>query len=1187
MDQSIEEKEKNPPQDYNQDDIITLIMQRNNKILGYGEIQHLFESIKREKPHFTVTQYITAEFKPQRVPSYISQKSALINKTVSGAILYLRVFDQEQKINKCLKIYLLDHFLDGLFVSSINQLYESMKTLIRTDLILQVYGTYVLNGNDDCKTYFVIEYENYENSLSKLYNHNRPNMLPENLKQIMENTLNYCSDRSSIKEKTRMKTMNFPQDYLKYFFMVKADEEQCKIKLNILSPEIFQSNINTGESLIMKNIKSQTSSKKKREKGERNKQVNELNSKLGRLLLDVQVLNQIRKEDLVDTLRKNFNQIIECHGVSLFEIIAQHPKYRSFELEEYSHDFFILGTQINNNYYNLKCEKFQTLKELEDTIKLYEQFYQNNNHMLIPVNSYEPLLVDEGYYLLIEEQVMPNSNKFKKNKQLQQNLNSTFITISQICDKKNPSKQEKLRILQIVVQLLRFTQHLYSNNFYHGDIDFQNTLVSYSNTYSAEPPTLYFSNPLFLRNKENKINKRKNANDFESLDDIIFLLLVDQKLDSIIDQSAIKQLSRAQENYFQDIINHRHEANQSNKSMMQYEENGISFYVNRLTDLFKLFEEIYQKQMSDKYIRINKKWLITLNKYQVIQGCQNFLAHNHNHLFHNHQGQQDDYEYDENEIFDDQEGEFGEDDYYDDDDEDDDDDGYGFWQFMDEDEIDSDMDEVNHGIYQLDQCITPEMFQLKVDKIVYNFKWRKDFTIVQILKSIASNNNLISINFKSFSSCSIRNNKNVKEHTNDYLNNILKNCTNLQTVKLDIQQEDIQVFDVKLLQNLHDLQKIKIKVFLQLNPNIFKNENQFMENINFYKNFLELFKINKQFKSINIYPFTFFICSLPYNNINWYFQSIGKLLNSIYQNINNQEYNNTNPNKRKRAIKQLYSFSQLTQINSQELLQRVQSKSNDDVESAIDAFFRSNNIRHSQIRKIARQNVLQQAIGILNKYHFLTLKTMIDEEKKDQLILKFSHLLDQQIGSLVIKLTYDEQFGFMVVSEECNDQDRYKCYQFRFLVPEFSIRMIERWILCDYDKKIKQYMFGENYFSLCRHCDTFQFQKLAYLGQKDLKKLTLHIEFCENYNKMLTQNKDFFGLSQIPSKQLTEIKLSPRIFDYRNVLQCYKNIKYQLQNARYLCKVQIVISENFIDINIRKQLMKIKRLVSIQFVAFD
>ncbi|KAL4499818.1 hypothetical protein ABPG72_015167 [Tetrahymena utriculariae] len=1185
MDQNIEEKEINLSQDYNQDEIITLIMQRNNKILGYGEIQHLFESIKREKPHFIVTQYITSEFKPQRVPSYISQKSALINKTVSGAIIQLRVFDQEQKINKCLKIYLLDHFLDALFVSKINQLNESMKTLIRTDLILQVYGTYVLSGNDNCKTYYVIEYENYENSLSKLYSHSRPNMLPENLKQIMENTLNYCSDRSSIKEKRRMKTINFPQDYLKYFFMVKKDEEQCKIKLNILSPEIFQSNIDTGESLIMKNIKSATSSKKKKEKTDRNNQVNELNSKLGRLLLDVQVLNQIRREDLADIITKNFNQIIESHGIQLFEIIAQHPKYRSFELEEYSPDFFILGTQINNNYYNLKCEKFQSLKEVEDTIKLYEQFYQHNNHMLIPVNSYEPIIVEEGYYLLIEEQIMPNSNKFKKNKQLQQNMNQTFITISQICDKKNTSKQEKLRILQIVVQLLRFSQHLYNNSFYHGDIDFYNTLVSYSNIYSAEPPTLYFSNPLFLRNKENKINKRNNKNDFESLDDIIFLLLVEQKLDSIIDQTAIKQLSRTQENYFQDIINGRLEANKNNNCMMQYEENGINLYINRLTDLFKLFEEIYQKQMSDKYIRINKKWQITLSKFQITQSCLN--CQHHNPLgFHNHGEQENDN--DENDFFDDQEREFDEDDYQDDDDDDyDDGDGLDFWQFIDEDEIDSDMDEGHQGIYYLDQCVIPEMFQLKVDKIVYNCKWRKDFTIVQILKSIAKNRNLVSINFKSFSSCSIKNNKNVKEHTNDFLNSILKNCKNLQTVKLDIQQEDIQVFDVKLLQNLHDLQKIKMKVFLQLNSNTFKNENHFLENINFYKNLLELFKINKQFKSINIYPYTFFICALPYNNINWYFQSMSKLLNAVCQNINNQEYNNTNPNKRKRAIKQLHSFSQLTQINSQELVQRVQSKSNDDIESAIDEFFISNNIRNSQIRKITRQNLIQQVNAILNKYHFVTFQTLIDENKQDQLIFQFSSILDQQIGNLVIKLTYDGQFGFMVASEECNDYDRYMCYQFRFLVPEFSIRMIERWILCDYDRKIKQHMFGEGYFPLCRHCDTLQFQKLTYLGQKELQKLTLHIEFCENYNKMLSENKDFFGLSQIPSKQLNEIKLSLRIFNYRNVLQCYKNIKNQLQNARYLYKIQIVISENFIDINIRKQLMKIKQLVSIEFVAFD
>ncbi|KAL4502030.1 hypothetical protein ABPG73_020167 [Tetrahymena malaccensis] len=1059
-----------------------------------------------------------------------------------------------------------------------------MKTLIRTDLILQVYGTYILSGNNNCKTYYVIEYENYENSLSKLYNHNRPNTLPENLKQIMENTLNYCSDRQSIQEKTRIKTMNFPQDYLKYFFMVKMDEDQCKIKINILSPEIFQSNIETGEQIIMKNVKSQTSSKKKIEKSERNKQVNELNSKLGRLLLDVQVLNSIRSEDLVATLRKNFNQIIQCHGIQLFEIIAQHPKYRSFELEEYSPDFFILSTQINNNYYNLKCEKFQSLKEVEDTIKLYEQFFQNNNNMLIPINSYEPLIVEEGYYLLIEELVMPNSNKFKKNKQLQQKVNSTFITISQICDKKSHSKQEKLRILQIIVQLFRFSKHLYSNNFYHGDIDFQNILVNYSNTYSAEPPTLYFSNPLFLRNKESKINKRKNSNDFESLDDVIFLLLVDQKLDSIIDQAAIQQLSRTQEIFFKDLINSRLEVNNNQNSMMQYEENGINFYINRLTDLFKLFEEIYQKQMSDKYIRINKKWLITLSKYQITQSCQNCL-HNNPFGFHNHDEQDDGYH--EDDLFDDYEGQFDEDENQDDGDEDD----YGqdFWEFVDEDEIDSDMEEGQgyHGIYYLDQCVIPQMFKLKVDKIVYNFKQRKDFTIVEILKQIANNNNLISINFKSFSTCSIKNNENIKQHTNDYLNNILKNCKDLQTVKLDIVQEDIKVFDVKLLYNLHDLQKIKIKVFLQLNSNIFKNENHFLENINFYKNLLELFKANKQFKSINIYPYTYFICALPQNNINWYFQSMNKLLNQVHQNINNQQYNNSNPNKRKKAIKQLHSFSQFTQINSQELVQRVQSNSNDDIEESIDAFFRQNNIRNTHNRKIAKQNLISQVNAILYKYNFLAFQTIKDEEKKDQLILKFSSLLDQQIGSLLIKFTYDEQLGFMVASEECNDYNRYKCYQFRFLIPEFNIRMIERWILCDYDRKIKQHMFGEDYIPLCRHSDTLQFQKFTYLGQKDLQKLTLYMEFCETYNKMLSQNKDFFGLSKIPSQKLIEIKLSLRIFDYRNVSQCYKNIKYQLQNARYLSKVQVVLSENFIDINIRKQLMKLKRLVSIDFVAFD
>ncbi|KAL4502029.1 hypothetical protein ABPG73_020166, partial [Tetrahymena malaccensis] len=77
MDQNIEEKENHLIKDQNEDEIITLIMQRNNKILGYGEIQHLFESLKRERPHFIVRQYITSEFKPQRVPSYISQKSAL------------------------------------------------------------------------------------------------------------------------------------------------------------------------------------------------------------------------------------------------------------------------------------------------------------------------------------------------------------------------------------------------------------------------------------------------------------------------------------------------------------------------------------------------------------------------------------------------------------------------------------------------------------------------------------------------------------------------------------------------------------------------------------------------------------------------------------------------------------------------------------------------------------------------------------------------------------------------------------------------------------------------------------------------------------------------------------------------------------------------------------------------------
>ncbi|KAL4472435.1 hypothetical protein ABPG74_018384 [Tetrahymena malaccensis] len=1188
------------------------IWQKNKKILSYGEIDHLLQILQQQKPQFKKISYIGQEH---------NWKCGEENEelTTKGVIILLRVYDENENIYKSLKVFFIDHFQCSLFVEEIFHLFQSAKSLIRKDLILQIYDVYYLKFNDKCNIYFIIEQEDVQSNLYEIHHIYQQN--EKQINEVMQKAINYCQECTSIKLKLSTKKLSFPQQFLKYFYFSNLKNGDLKIKLNVLANEIF---INPNQELQNSNDSQSSSSI-----SQSPYKIEDISNQLSKLLINLNNLVAIKSEDLIETIKSYGDTLLKFHDLQLFEIICQHPKYDNFELIEYEEEFIILAAKIQGQSYYLKLEKFSNLKEAEKQLGEYHQYYDVLNNMLVPIENVEIIMLENSFvYLLVEEKILPYQTQIQKQKSQVQNEFSIlkysskkegekndkltyYHTLEFIVQNTSDAKIDQLRILQVIVQLIRFINKMHKNQIYHGKINASNAIVFIPIQFSQKLPSIYFQNPLFMRQK----NKCQNyIKDFENDKDDVSLIifsLIHSIYSSVIDIKALQQFKREMYSYFDQL--HVSQVIQQ-ECQMQNENSQIFFYIQKLEDLFGVFEQIYKYSLDDKHVKLNKKWMISVNKYNDSKK-QQFGYHVYNGNYEEEEGNQ-----------------FEQDEFY----------------------SDSNSDS-SYGIFKskYDQCNSPNVFELNIEKIKYDFESHIDSRGIDKIQSMSKNNNLKSLSLKGYKFqnvfsifyCIYKDQQD--QNSRVHLENLLKSCNKLKKLKLEITMDESDLFDMSGVKNMKELEFIRLKFWSFLNYSL-RNQEKGLEPMKqqFYS-FLEIFQLIRNIKVIDIHPFGILISSFQHLGFEWYFEK----QRMVYDYISEQLHKDLDGKKQISFDSKLFENINIDfYLNDKRVQQLIRNRSEEvnDLNRVINNFYLAYQNQQQEIVQQSKQKLIQKLLAFLNENKFYScIAFRMIENEKQLLVLEFQNIFDINIGNLQVYLQFNGQIDDLVInSYKCKSQERFKCFQIN-KTQIFKVELIHRWVQCEYETNIKEELFNSKMFQInatisvqdnnqaqkvideaqkqkqnsdkilqmqknnsdwqsiytnlsnpqqscqknqyistqsCRHLDLMLYQIAIYQNQVNLQKLTIYFDYCDTVFQNLSKSNDFFKFSYYSKSSLLELNIKFYFFEDKQQIKpsFLRNFRRHVEEAKSLVKIIIDANQNKSSI-IKRQLCKLKRVVCVNY----
>ncbi|KAL4499817.1 hypothetical protein ABPG72_015166 [Tetrahymena utriculariae] len=1198
------------------EDLAIQIWQKNKKILSYGEIDHLLQILQKQKPQFKKISFFGQEHK------WNSGEDS-DELTPQGVIILLRVYDEKENINKSLKIFFIDHFYCSLFVEEIFHLFQRANSLIRKDLILQIFDVYHLKFNDKCNIYFVIEQEDVYSNLNELYQLYKQN--EKQINEIMQTAINYCQECTTIKLKLQSKKLSFPQQFLKYFYFSNTQNGDLKIKLNVLANEIF-TNPNEEQEYLYDSYSSSSASQSQYK-------IEDISNQLSKLLINLKKLEVIKSEDLIQTIKSQSYSLLKHHDLQLFEIICQHPKYDDFELIEYDEEFVILAAKIQGQRFYLKFEKFSCLKEAEQQLNEYHVYYDALNNMLMPIENIEIIMLENNFvYLIVEEKIIPYQSQIQKQKQKHQAQNEFNIfksnskkeeekndkityynTLEFIVQNQSDAKIDQLRILQIIVQLIRFIYRLHKNQIYHGKISASNIIVFIPIQFNQKNPDIYFQNPLFLRQKA---KQKANIKDFENDKDDISLIifsLIHSIYSSVIDVKALKQFKVAMYSYFDQL--HMSQDSQQ-ECQMQNENSQIFFYIKKLEDLFGVFEQIYKFQLDDKHVKLNKKWMISVNKFNDAKRQFGY------YVFYNN------YEQDEA-------NQFEQDEFY----------------------SDSSSDS-SYGIFKskYDQCNSPHVFELNIEKIKYDFESHIDSRGIDKIQSMSKNNNLKSLSLKGYKfqnvysifHCIYKDQQD--QNSRVHLENLLKNCSKLKKLKLEVTMDECDLFDLSGIKNMKELEFIRLKFWSFLNYSLRNQEKGTEPMKQQFCDFLEIFQVIRNIKVIDIHPFGILISSFQHIDFDWFFEK-QKL---VYDYVSGQLIKEPDENKQiKYDSISVENFNTDFYLNDRRVQQLIRNKDEEvnDLNRVVNNFYLAFQNQEQEIVGLSKQKLIQKLSVFLNenKYFSCTAFRMLENDKQ-LLVLEFQNIFDISIGNFQVYLQFNGQTDLAISSFKCKSQERFKCCQHnQFQI--FKVDLIHRWVQCEYETNIKEELFNSSLFQVmktvlvsektqlekvqdevqkqnqnfekteqiaenkfdqqfqnknlenkqlkqlqifqknqyvsaqsCRHLDSMLYQIAIYQNQLNLQKLTIYFDYCDTIFKNLTTSNDFFKFSYYNQNSLLELNI--KIYFFEEIKQIkpvfLNNFRRHIEEAKSLVKIAIDANQLKARI-IKRHLCKLKRLVCVGY----
>ncbi|EWS71440.1 hypothetical protein TTHERM_001126428 (macronuclear) [Tetrahymena thermophila SB210] len=612
--------------------------------------------------------------------------------------------------------------------------------------------------------------------------------------------------------------------------------------------------------------------------------------------------------------------------------------------------------------------------------------------MLVPIENIEIILLENEFvYLLVEEKILPYQSQIQRQKQKTQvqnqfnNFQSSskkeeekndklthYHTLEYITYSTSDAKIDQLRILQVIVQLIRFINKLYKNQIYHGKINASSIIVFIPIQFNQKLPDIYFQNPLFLRQKDQQKTFVKDfENDKDEINLIIFSL-IHSIYSSVIDMKALKQFKREIYRYFDNL--HVSQIIQQ-EFQMQSESQQIFFYIQKLEDLFGVFQQIYKYQLEDKHVKINKKWMISINKYIDTKKQFGYYVYNDN--------------YGEEEI-----NQFEEDDFY----------------------SDSSSDS-SYDIFRskYDQCNNPHVFELNIEKIKYDFESHIDSRGLEKIQSMSKNNNLRSLSLKGYKFqnvfsifyCVYKDQQD--QNSRVHLENLLKNCNKLKKLKLEVTMDECNLFDLSGIKNMKELEFIRLKFWSYLNYS-FRNQEKGIEPMKqqFY-DLLEIFQLIRNIKVIDIRPFGILISSFQHIDFDWYFEkqklAYDYISDQLLQEVDQNELKNYDSKLIENANLEFY----LSDIRVQQLLKNKKEEANDLKRVSDNFFLVFQNQQHETV-ELSKQNLIQQLTVFLNENKFFSCTAFrMLENDKQLLVLEFQNIIDISVGNFQVYLQYNGQ----------------------------------------------------------------------------------------------------------------------------------------------------------------------------------
>ncbi|KAL4472671.1 hypothetical protein ABPG74_018620 [Tetrahymena malaccensis] len=516
-----------------QNNILNLFQKVKNNF-SYGEIYHCVLLLQKQKPHINIDSILFTENQQH----FLNEDYYVGKQEQKQSIIYFKVYDQQERQEKCLKVYFLERLEYSLNLNQLQQLCLASKVFQRSDLILQIYDSYTLVEEDNTKLYFIIEqevvYSELKNFVNDMSIHHGEKIIIE---EIINEAVNYCLNSWLINCQKDVKLQHMQ-------FYIAKHGNQVKIKLNLANTNVFQCFLQDGN--LLSDLQSDQDLNQAQQIFLDNQELLEnLPESLALQISSIKDKYNITPALLIQTISELVPNLINYHGIQILNIISQDNSYQSFQLEQYDQNYFTFKVLKDQKTFILKAQRIKDLQQAEKLFEIYENLSQFT--FFVKIEDKKIQKVENFYYLIILEHEVVVRDQF-------QMLNSSFdeldifkqtqyLTLANFIQHSQVDYQYievQIRKILVLHQLVKDIIELYQNKFENLSINFQNIYISAEFQSNKIENQVIISNPFFKKISQQKEDQQTAEDNIHKILNIFRQLL--QDLSKIIYKLDSKQL---------------------------------------------------------------------------------------------------------------------------------------------------------------------------------------------------------------------------------------------------------------------------------------------------------------------------------------------------------------------------------------------------------------------------------------------------------------------------------------------------------------------------------------------------------------------------------------------------------------------------------------------------------------------